>query len=90
MREIVSTAAFRKDFKRLSRSGRHDLALLKEAISLLAGGESLPERLRDHPLGSNWQGFRECHVRPDWLLIYKLTPEALTLVRTGSHTELFD
>jgi len=54
MREIASTAAFRKDFKRVSRSGRHDLALLKEAISLLASGEALPERFRDHPLGSNW------------------------------------
>ncbi|MDP3427622.1 MAG: type II toxin-antitoxin system YafQ family toxin [Humidesulfovibrio sp.] len=90
MREIVSTAAFRKDFKRVSRSGRHDMALLKEAISLLAGGETLPERFRDHPLGSNWQGCRDCHLRPDWLLIYKLAPEALTLVRTGSHAELFD
>lgn len=90
MREILSTAAFRKDFKRVSRSGRHDLGLLKEVVAMLAHGAALPERLRDHALGSNWQGFRECHVRPDWLLIYKLTPEALTLVRTGSHTELFD
>lgn len=89
MREIVSTAAFRKDFKRLARSSQHDLALLKQTISLLAEGVALPEKYRDHPLGGNWHEYRECHIRPDWLLIYKLTAVDLTLVRTGSHSELF-
>lgn len=89
MREIVSTAAFRKDFKRLARSSQHDLELLKQAITILAEGTTPPEKYRDHPLGSNWLGYRECHIRPDWLLIYKLTADDLTLVRTGSHSELF-
>lgn len=89
MRAIETTATFRKDFKRLSRSPRHDLAELKVVIGLLAEGADLPPRQHDHSLGGNWVGFRECHIRPDWLLIYTLDEEILTLVRTGSHAELF-
>jgi len=90
MRAIAYTTAFRKDYKRLARSARHDLALLQDAVTLLAQGQSLPDKYRDHPLAGAWAGFRECHLRSDWLLIYALAPETLTLVRTGTHTELFD
>lgn len=89
MREIVYTAAFKKDFKRIFRSGRHDIALLEKIVALLANASPLPEKNLDHPLGNNWHGYRECHVKPDWLLIYKLEPDVLYLVRTGSHAELF-
>ena len=90
MRAVEYTSAFRKDYKRLQRSPRHDLAELKEVVAMLAQGAALPEHYRDHPLGGNWGGFRECHLQSDWLLIYILTPDTLTLVRTGTHSELFD
>jgi len=89
MRTLAYTASFRRDFKRLARSRRHELALLGEAVGLLATGARLPGKFRDHPLGTNWKGCRECHVRPDWLLIYMVRPETLTLVRTGAHEDLF-
>lgn len=90
MRELVTTAAFRKDYKRLARSPRHDMAELKTVIELLAQSGGLPGEYDDHALRGNWRGFRECHIRPDWLLIYSIGPAELTLVRTGSHAELFD
>ena len=90
MRAIAYTTAFRKDFKRLSRSPRHDMAQLRALITHLSEGKPLADKHRDHPLGGNWGGFRECHLQSDWLLIYTLTPDTLTLVRTGTHSELFD
>jgi mRNA interferase YafQ len=66
------------------------LAELLAIIGNLANDESLPARHRDHALVGNWRHHRECHVRPDWLSIYRLTPGTLTLVRTGSHAELFE
>lgn len=93
MRRIERSTAFRRDFKREIR-GRHrrDLeALLTSVISLLADDEPLPERNRDHPLSGEWEDFRECHLKPDLLLIYrKLEQRVLQLVRLGSHSELFD
>ena len=93
MRRIERTAAFRKDFKREKR-GRHRAdpdSLISDAVSLLADDKPLPERNRDHPLSGNWGDHRECHLRPDLLLIYrKPHTEVLQLVRMGSHSELFD
>jgi mRNA interferase YafQ len=89
MRSLAYTAAFRRDFKRMTRSASHDPTLLKEAATLLASGKTLPEKFRDHSLGNKWQGLRECHLKPDWLLIYQATPESLKLVRTGTHVDLF-
>jgi mRNA interferase YafQ len=93
MRTIERTNAFRRDFKREKR-GRHgrDLeALLTSVVSLLAADRPLSERNRDHPLAGEWSDHRECHLKPDLLLIYR-TPdlEVLQLVRLGSHSELFD
>jgi mRNA interferase YafQ len=92
MRRIERTSVFRKDFKREKR-GRHgrDLdALLTSILILLSDDKALPERCRDHELSGEWTDHRECHVRPDLLLIYrKPDPPVLQLVRLGSHSELF-
>ena len=65
--------------------------LLKEVITLLAMGETLPEKYKDHALTGNWSEHRECHIQPDWLLIYRIQDDVLvlTLSRTGSHSDLF-
>ena len=93
MRTIERTNAFRRDFKREMRGQhRRDLeALLTSIISLLIEDKPLPERNRDHALAGEWLDFRECHVRPNLLLIYrKVDAAVLQLVRLGSHSELFD
>ena len=63
---------------------------LEAVILLLLREEALPVRLRDHALTGNWAGFRDCHIQPDWLLIYKVDGERLHLARTGTHADLFD
>jgi len=92
MRTIERTNVFKHDFKR-EKSGQHrrDLDMLVfTMISLLAEDKPLPERHRDHALGGEWRDHRECHLKPDLLLIYrKPNPEILQLVRLGSHSELF-
>lgn len=65
------------------------MSKLREVILLLAEGEPLPARFRDHPLSGNWKEFRECHLEPDWLLIYKPDGDDVYLVRTGTHSDLF-
>ena len=91
MRTIRQTTAFKRDLKRESK-GRHREYLAEnfvKFIQALAGDEPLAERLHDHPLSNNWQGFRDCHIRPDLILIYaKPDDESLELVRLGSHAEL--
>ena len=92
MRRIERTNAFRRDYKREQRGQhRRDLeALVSSVVSLLAADESLPDRNHDHALGGDWQDCRECHLRPDLLMIYrKVDAEVLQLVRLGSHSELF-
>jgi len=88
MLSIRDKRQFRKDYKKLRSSGK-SLSRLAEVIDALAAGEPLPERCRDHALVGNYAGCRECHVSPDWLLIYQTTETELILVRTGSHSELF-
>ena len=85
---IRQSTRFRRDVKRLKRQGK-DLSELKTIIEMLVRQEPLPERCRDHSLVGNWSGFRECHIRPDWLLIYRVEGEELQLARTGSHADLF-
>lgn len=93
MRTIETSAAFRRDFKRVQAAPRHrdDLKdLLENVVARLASDENLPSRNRDHALSGNWAGHRECHVKPDLLLIYlKPTANTLQLVRLGSHSDLF-
>jgi len=88
MLSIRDKRQFRKDYKKLRSSGK-SLSRLAEVIDALAAGEPLPERCRDHALVGNYAGCRECHVSPDWLLIYQTTETELILMRTGSHSELF-
>jgi mRNA interferase YafQ len=89
MREIAQTSRFKSDLKKLTRSGRYDVDELLSVIEMLAGDKSLPEKYKDHPLFGEWQDHRDCHIRPDWLLIYRLEPGRLILVRSGSHSALY-
>jgi len=84
----VRSSQFKKDLKKAKRQGK-DLNLLQSVIITLANEETLEERFRDHDLTGNWRGYRECHINPDWLLIYKADGDELKLARLGSHSELF-
>jgi mRNA interferase YafQ len=86
---IQRTAKFRRDVKKAEKQGR-DLAALRAIIALLADGEPLPTKYRDHALRGNRRGFRECLIAPDWMLIYAIHEGrfVLLLAETGSHTEL--
>jgi mRNA interferase YafQ len=88
--EIRTTSKFRKDLKLAKKKGLN-IALLQEVVDVLASGEKLSEKHRDHALTGDWESFRECHIQPDWLLIYKISGDSLilTLVRTGTHSDLF-
>lgn len=88
MREIVRSTAFKKDVKRAQKRGK-DLERLKAVIVLLLSDEPLPERLRDHPLRGDWVGYRDLHIEPDWLLLYRKTNDVLMLARMGTHADLF-
>jgi mRNA interferase YafQ len=85
----VRSGQFRRDVKRAEKRGK-DMSKLKQVLLALLHGEALPERLRDHPLRGNWYGYRDLHIEPDWLLIYKVSGDELHLARTGSHADLFD
>jgi mRNA interferase YafQ len=88
VRNPVKGAQFRRDVKLVQKRGK-DMAKLREAILLLIEGSSLPPRYKDHPLGGDWKHFRDCHLEPDWLLIYKIDGDNMHLVRTGTHSDLF-
>lgn len=91
MRTIDRSSAFKRDYKREVK-GQHQHTLVKEfvhVITLLVNDQTLPAKYRDHALSGDWMGYRECHVKPDLLLIYKITdPDTLRLARLGSHSEL--
>jgi mRNA interferase YafQ len=92
MRTIERSSAFKRDMKREAR-GRHGVTLnadIVPVLAALANDLSLQPRLRDHELSGDWAGYRECHVKPDLLLIYRKTEnDLLRLARLGSHSELF-
>lgn len=87
--DLAVTAQFRKDYKLAKKRGLK-MEALAEVVTLLAKGEALPEKNRDHSLSGNWIDHRECHVLPDWLLIYRIEENVLvlTLTRTGTHSDL--
>lgn len=91
MMKIRKTSRFKKDIKHIVKQG-YDISLLEEVITKLVEQVPLDEKYRDHSLQGEWAGFRECHIMPDWLLIYKIKNDILTLVlaRTGSHSDLFE
>lgn len=88
--EIVTTGQFKKDIKQSRKQGR-DEARLWEVVEKLANGEKLEEKYKDHILSGLYSGYRECHIYPDWLLVYKQQNDLLILVlyRLGSHSDLF-
>lgn len=88
MRTPRYTRQFKKDVKLADRR-RKDLDKLKEVIASLVGGRPLPVKYKDHSLKGEFIDYRECHIEPDWLLIYKLRPSEISFVRTGTHSDLF-
>ena len=89
MLDVRYSTPFKRDFKVCAKR-HYDLALLQNAIDLLRIPESLPQKNRDHCLTGNYTGYRECHLQPDWLLIYRQTETELYLYRTGTHSDLFN
>lgn len=89
--DIVWTNQFKKDYK-LAMKRHMDIELLDDIIRKLAKGEKLPPKNKDHALIGNFAGHRECHIEPDWLLIYRIENDllVLTLSRTGTHSDLFE
>lgn len=83
------TTQFKKDFKRVKKQGKA-ISRLRIVIEMLSSGQTLDPVYRDHPLSGNWKNHRDCHIEPDWILIYRITSEDLYLERTGSHSELFN
>ncbi len=88
MKAIYETSQFRKDFKKIRKQGKQ-IEKLKEIVRCLAKGQPLEPRHRDHALIGPLKGSRDCHVEPDWLLIYRTDGESLYLERTGSHSDIF-
>ena len=88
-KRVVRTSVFKSDFKKIVKSGKYNLIDYAKVLQYLEIGEPLPLKYKDHPLIGEWDGFRECHIRPDWLLIYCLDDDTVELTRMGSHSKLF-
>ena len=90
MLDVVLSNRFKKDLKLAAKRGL-DLDALNAIVDQLAAGQPLPDKNRDHALTGDYIGFRECHIKPDWLLVYKIERDRLVLVaqRTGTHSDLF-
>lgn len=90
MLTIKFHSSFKKDYKRVVKRG-YDIKLMEDIIKKLAKQERLPEKNRDHILGGDYIGLRECHITPDWLLVYEIDQDELILLltRTGTHSDLF-
>jgi len=89
MRAPSYTSQFRRDVKLAEKRGK-DMTKLRRVLQLLIDEEPLPERLRDHPLKGIWKTYRDLHIEPDWLLIYKVEQTTVLFARTGTHADLFD
>lgn len=89
MKQLFQTTQFSKDVKRMQKRGK-DLEKLKVIVRKLVNDELLDPRHRDHPLSGEWKHCRDCHVEPDWVLIYTKTNQYLRLERTGTHSDLFE
>jgi mRNA interferase YafQ len=88
MKEVSQTRQFERDLKLITTRGK-DLNKLKRIVAQLANGEPLPPNCRDHALIGKWKSARDCHIEPDWILIYTIDDENLRLERTGTHSDLF-
>ena len=89
MKRLFQTKQFAKDVKRMAKRGK-DLEKLKTLVRLLANDLPLEPRHRDHPLSGQWSPSRDCHIEPDWLVIYTADKTSLRLERTGTHSDLFE
>ena len=89
MRKLEYSGQFKRDVKQAQKHGK-DIDKLKVLLSLLIDGDTLPAVYLDHPLKGAWRGYRDAHIEPDWLLIYKVTNELLRFERTGRHSDLFE
>lgn len=85
----VRSGQFKRDVRKAEKRGK-DMAKLRTLLTLLIEEKPLPVRYRDHPLKGQWAGFRDAHIEPDWLLIYRVQDDELQLARTGTHSDLFD
>jgi len=88
MKKVSQTRQFSRDLKRLRKRGKNP-DKLQDVVKLLAEGAPLPENYRDHPLMGSWHPSRDCHIEPDWILIYTADGDSLRLERTGTHSDLF-
>lgn len=88
MKTITYSGQFKKDVALAQRRGK-DMSKLKQVIELLARGQALPIRLKDHALKSNWKGCRDLHIEPDWILIYSMSSTSINFERTGTHSDIF-
>ena len=89
MHELEYSTQFKKDFKKITKMSIPDIIEIGNIISKLQRGETLDAKNVDHPLTGNWAGFRDCHIKPDLLLIYRVFDKQLQLARIGSHSDLF-
>lgn len=89
MTDIVYSTQFKKDFRKIRKLPLLELKAVFDVISMLEKGIILGEKFKDHELSGNWTNYRECHIKPDLLLIYQIEHSTLKLARLGSHSELF-
>ena len=85
---LYYTTQFKKDYKKIKKQNK-DLNKLQDVIDKLFNNIELDPKHNDHPLSGEWKGHRDCHIEPDWILIYRRTSDELILERTGSHSDLF-
>jgi len=88
MRQLRTTGRFDRDYALMVKRGKQ-IEKLDAVMMILINGEPLPPHNRDHSLTGNFKGFRDCHIEPDWLLIYKIDRDVITFERTGSHSDIF-
>ena len=88
--EVLRSTSFKKEYKLLKKQNKN-MKLIDDVVEILASGQKLSPKYKDHALKGNFIGYRECHIQPDWLLIYRIENDKLCLVlsRTGSHSDLF-
>lgn len=89
MRSPAYSGQFKRDVRRVEKRGK-DMSKLRSLMTLLIDAKPLPATYLDHPLKGRWKSFRDAHIEPDWLLIYKIDGDTVRFERTGRHTDLFD
>jgi mRNA interferase YafQ len=88
MKTVLRTSQFKNDVRRMEKRGK-EFGVLKEILRLLIDDQTIDAKYRDHILLGQYSGVRECHIEPDWLLLYESTEKEIVLIRTGSHSDLF-